>query len=228
MSEAVRTAVSQLAAGECIPAEQLRAAFEAMLAGESSEALNGAFLMGLRVRGETVDITRLDGGNPGLSAAEIASRLRESLGADRILWLDHGGLAGDDTDGHIDTLARFARPGHILYQAAGEDENHAELEAMRAELEALRDAHGQPYRLSPLPWPGEHRDAEGALLPASYANFLIINRAVLLPHYNVPQDADAGTVLARAFPDREIVGIDCRPLIRQYGSLHCVTMNLPA
>jgi len=164
-------------------------------------------------------------------------RSRESLGADlanwlaqdRVLWLDHGYLEGDDTDAHVDTLARFAAPDAIVFQSCDDlaDSHYAELQAMGAELAALRQADGQPYRLFPLPWAQPILD-EGRRLAASYANFLIVNGAVLMPAYGDPADARAQAVLAEAFPDREIVPVPCRPLIWQNGSLHCITMQLPA
>jgi agmatine/peptidylarginine deiminase len=169
-----------------------------------------------------------DSRNPGLPQVEIESLLREVLGMQHFLWLDAGHLSGDDTDGHIDTLARFADPATILYAtAAADDPDFPELERMRQQLEGLRDTAGRPFRLLPLPAPGVHRDQDGQRLPATYANFLIINGAVLLPTYGVPQDAAARRILAAAFPGREIVGIDCRPAIRQNGSLHCLTMQFP-
>lgn len=167
--------------------------------------------------------------NPGMSRAQLEDGLQTLLGADRVLWLEHGGLEGDDTDGHIDTLARFCDPATIAYQACDNagDPHYAELTAMRRELEALRRADGRPYTLVPLPWPQAVYDQNGQRLPASYANFLIINDAVLLPGYNDPADEPARTALARCFPDREIVLVDCQPLIRGFGSLHCVTMQFP-
>ena len=146
----------------------------------------------------------------------------------RTLWLDHGYLEGDDTDAHIDTLARFAAPDAIVFQACDDpgDGHYAELQAMAAEIAALRQANGQPYRLFPLPWARPILD-EGRRLAASYANFLIVNGAVLMPAYGDVADDAAAAVLAKAFPGREIVQIDCRPLIWQNGSLHCVTMQLP-
>lgn len=167
--------------------------------------------------------------NPGLDRTQIESKLKDTLGAERVLWLNHGYLAGDDTDSHIDTLARFCAPGHICYVHCNDenDEHFAALRAMEAELHQFRDADDQPYRLTALPWPDACYDDEGERLPATYANFLIINGAVLLPIYNVPQDEEAIDIMGRIFPDRDIVPIDCRPLIHQHGSLHCVTMQLP-
>ncbi len=180
----------------------------------------------LATRSSVLDPAR----NPKLDTKAIERILMDSLGIRRFLWLENGALHGDDTDGHIDTLARFCDPETLLYQASGgkDDPNHQQLSAMHAELLALRTAQGQPYRLIALPFPGHHRNAQGDPLPAGYANFLIINQAVLLPTYGVDADAAALAILQTAFPDRRIIGIDCRALIRQYGSLHCVTMNLPA
>lgn len=186
---------------------------------------NGAGTL-LATRSSVLDPRR----NPGLDQTQVETRLAAQLGISRFHWLNHGALAGDDTDGHIDTLARFVAADHIVYQASAgpDDSNHPELDAMREELLALRQADGRPYRLSALPSAGVHRKESGQQLPASYANFLLINGALLLPLYGVAQDAEAIRILAQACPDREILGIDCRVLIRQYGSLHCVTMNLPA
>ena len=167
--------------------------------------------------------------NPGLGRAQIESALRALLGAERILWLRNGAIVGDDTDGHIDTLARFCNTGTIAYQACDDrnDPHYQDLQAMAGELQALRRRHGRPYTLIPLPWPRPIHDHTGRRLPATYANFLIINGAVLVPTYNDPADAAALSVLKPVFPGREIIPVMCRPLIYQYGSLHCVTMQLP-
>ncbi|MCD9030290.1 agmatine deiminase family protein [Luteimonas sp. Y-2-2-4F] len=167
--------------------------------------------------------------HPGLDRSALDAQLAGWLAQDRVLWLDHGYLEGDDTDAHIDTLARFAAPDAIVFQACDDPEDDAhyeELRAMAAELAALRTADGAPYRLFPLPWPRPIRDG-GRRLAASYANFLIVDDAVLMPGYGDPADAAAREVVARAFPGREVVQIDCRPLIWQNGSLHCLTMQLP-
>nr|WP_305119264.1 agmatine deiminase family protein [Tahibacter harae] len=166
--------------------------------------------------------------HPQLSRAEMDKKLIDSLEARRVLWLDHGYLEGDDTDAHIDTLARFAPDDAIVYQACDDasDPHHAELAAMAQELAALRTADGRPYRLFPLPWPQPIRDGERRLA-ASYANYLIVNGAVLIPAYGDAADAEAARVIGLAHPGREIVAVPCRPLIWQNGSLHCVTMQLP-
>jgi agmatine/peptidylarginine deiminase len=166
--------------------------------------------------------------HPGLSRAEITASLQEWLQQRRTLWLEHGYLEGDDTDAHIDTLARFAGPEAIVYQGCQDpgDPHFAELQAMAAELAAFRRPDGNPYRLFELPWPQPILD-QGRRLAASYANFLIINDAVLMPAYGDLADALAAKVLAEAFPEREIIAVPCRSLIWQNGSLHCLTMQLP-
>lgn len=168
--------------------------------------------------------------NPQFNREQLEAMLVSFFKLPRILWLDHGYLAGDDTDSHIDTLARFVDPQTIAYVSCDDinDEHHAELAAMKAQLEGFRTAAGEPYRLIPLPLPRAIHDDEGQRLPATYANFLVINNAVLVPTYGDPQDDVALARLQEGFADREIIGIDCRPLIQQYGSLHCVTMQLPS
>jgi len=163
------------------------------------------------------------------SKEEIGDYLSMIFGAKRILWLNHGYLAGDDTDSHIDTLARFCGQDAIAYvQCADPDDEHfKELSLMEDELRKFKTLTGKPYRLIPLPM-AEPVYNDGERLPATYANFLIINGAVLLPFYNSSLDELAKQQLQFAFPDREIIGINCLPLIKQHGSLHCVTMQLPA
>jgi len=166
--------------------------------------------------------------NQPMDEAAIEARLKTSLGVDRVLWLRDGYLAGDDTDGHIDMLARFCDPTTIAYVAppTWEDEHKAALSAMETSLKTFTTKEGHPYRIIPLPmatpvYEGDER------LPASYANFLIINGAVLLPVYGLPTDEAAINQLQKAFPDRAIVPIPCSPLIKQHGSLHCLTMQYP-
>ena len=166
--------------------------------------------------------------HPDVPREEITGKLAGWLQQDRVLWLDHGHLEGDDTDAHIDTLARFAGPEAIVFQACDDpaDSHYTELGAMADEIAALRTRAGRPYRLFPLPWAQPIVD-QARRLAASYANFLIVNGAVLMPAYGDPADDQAASVLAEAFPDREIVQIPCRSLIWQNGSLHCITMQLP-
>ncbi len=167
--------------------------------------------------------------NPQLSKQELELELRRLLGAEQILWLEHGYLAGDDTDSHIDTLARLAPDNRILYVSCDDpaDEHHHALQAMAAQLKELRSSNGTSFQLMPLPWPQAQYDAAGQRLPATYANFLIINDAVLVPTYADPADDRALDIIGQAFPGREIIGIDCRPVIQQHGSLHCLTMQIP-
>jgi agmatine deiminase len=168
--------------------------------------------------------------NPQLNRAQIEHALCTLLGAERVLWLEHGHLEGDDTDAHIDTLARFCDPYTIAYVACDDpqDSHYRELKAMEAELRDLRTADAKPYRLVPLPWPRARYAADGRRLPATYANFLVINGAVLVPTYSDPADVAALKRVRECFPDREVIGVPCGPLIHQYGSLHCITMQLPA
>jgi agmatine deiminase len=167
--------------------------------------------------------------NPHLSKSQLERQLKNRFGLDRILWLHHGYLAGDDTDSHIDTLARFCDPETIAYVRCDDptDEHRPALLEMEKELKSFRTAAGRPYRLVPLPWPDACFAEDGHRLPATYANFLIINGAVLVPTYRVRQDAEALAVFKNLFPDRAVIGIDCRMLIEQHGSLHCVTMQYP-
>ncbi len=166
--------------------------------------------------------------NSWMGKSEIEQLLIETLGARRILWLHNGHLIGDDTDSHIDTLARFCSPTTIAYVRCDnpEDEHFASLSKMEDELKSFKQENGAPYELIPLPLPEAIYEGNSRL-PATYANFLIINDAVLVPLYNQPADQVALDQLKKAFPEREIIGIDCTPLIRQHGSLHCITMQYP-
>lgn len=169
--------------------------------------------------------------NDTLDRTAIEACLKQRLGLKQVLWIDHGYLAGDDTDSHVDTLARLCPDDTIAYVRCTDptDEHYEELHRMEEQLHTFRTLDGRPYRLLPLPWPEAIFDEDGERLPATYANFLIMNKAVLYPTYGQPaNDAAAAQVLAAAFPGRDIVGIDCRALIRQHGSLHCVTMQYPA
>jgi len=167
--------------------------------------------------------------NPGMDQPQIESTLKEQLGIQRILWLQHGELLGDDTDAHIDTLARFTSPTGIIYVKCDndKDEHFASLQAMEQELKQLRTTSNDPYQLVPVPLPDPVYNESGQRLPATYANFLIINNAVLLPVYNQDKDSQAVESLEKCFPEREIIPINCLPLVHQFGSLHCVTMQLP-
>ena len=168
--------------------------------------------------------------NGGWSREEVERELKRRLCARKVLWIDHGELAGDDTDAHIDTLARFTDENTLVYCRPddGDDDSQAQsLREMERELKASTDADGKPYRIVPLPVPEPLFDENGERLPATYANFLILNGQVLVPTYGQPErDSLALDTLRRLFPGREVSGVDCRALIRQHGSLHCVTMQL--
>jgi len=162
--------------------------------------------------------------NVALSKEQMTQKLQELFGMSKILYLNHGYLAGDDTDSHIDTLARFVDEKTIMYVKCEDksDEHFKELKLMEDELKAY--AREYNFKLIALPM----SDAcyfEGERLPATYANFLFVNRAVLVPIYGVKQDAEALEIFKKTFPTKEIVGVDCFTLIKQHGSLHCVTMN---
>lgn len=166
--------------------------------------------------------------NGGYSQDEISTILKKEFGVSRILWVNNGFLAGDDTDSHIDTLARFCTTDTIAYVKCEDrdDEHFLALEKMEQELRSYRTLDGKPYNLVPLPM-ADKLFFEEERLPATYANFLIMNGAVLVPTYNSAKDKKAIEILQSVFPDREIVGIDCCVLVKQHGSLHCVTMQYP-
>ena len=167
--------------------------------------------------------------NPHLSQQQIEERLCKEFFLKRILWLHHGSLEGDDTDGHIDTLARFCPNDTIVYVSCNDpnDSHYEELHLMEEELKNFRTLEDQPYNLVGLPMPRPIVE-DGERLPATYANFLITNNEVLLPTYRQPDcDEEAVRILQEVFPERAIVPIDSYVLIRQHGSLHCSTMQLP-
>ncbi|MDR1678238.1 MAG: agmatine deiminase family protein [Prevotellaceae bacterium] len=169
-----------------------------------------------------------DNRNEHLAKEELDEYYKVVFGAKRILWLQNGYLAGDDTDSHIDMLARFCSSDTIAFVQCTDpsDEHFEELQLMEEELRNFETAQGEAYNLIPLPM-ADPVYFEGKRLPATYANFLIINDAVLMPAYNSPKDEIARRQLQHAFPDREIVSINCLPLIKQHGSLHCTTMQFP-
>jgi agmatine/peptidylarginine deiminase len=165
--------------------------------------------------------------NPTMDQAAIEAALRQQLGVSEFWWLNHGDLEGDDTDAHIDTLARFCDDNTIAYVQCEDpsDSHYDELQRMEQELTALAAKH--QLTLVPLPLPPAQFDDEGQRLPVTYANFLIINGAVLLPVYGCNTDAVAVARMKQAFPTHDIVPINCLSLTWQHGSLHCVTMQLP-
>jgi len=164
--------------------------------------------------------------NPGLGREEIELVLKEFLGCSRVIWLSEG-IAGDDTDGHVDDIARFvdARTVVCAVEPDRSDENHASLAANYRILQKSKDQEGVPLRVVPLPMPGHVGGDER--LPASYANFLISNMAVLMPEFGHPNDTRARAVLSSVFPDRAVIGVDCRALVRGLGTIHCISQQQP-
>lgn len=168
--------------------------------------------------------------NTTFSQADLEVELKNYLGISRILWLNQGYLCGDDTDAHIDTLARFCDPNTICYQSCDDenDEHYQPLQAMAEELKTFRTLQGQPYRLVPLPWPkAKYSQLTQDRLPASYANFLITNSKIIVPQYQDPADQKALAILASCFPNRQVIGINSLSFIENFGSIHCLTMQLP-
>ncbi|WP_129630222.1 agmatine deiminase family protein [Candidatus Oscillochloris fontis] len=165
--------------------------------------------------------------NPDLTQAQIEARLRDFLGVQQILWLGEG-IVGDDTDGHVDDISRFVARDTILTAVEEDpsDENYPILQANLRRLELMRGLDGQPLRIItiPMPPPVIYEDQR---LPASYANFYIANRVVLVPFYHHPNDARAADIIQACFPDRRVVGIDCRDIIWGLGAWHCLTQQVP-
>lgn len=167
--------------------------------------------------------------NSNYSQAQIEQLLMDTFGCTKTLWVDFGELEGDDTDAHIDTLVRFAPNNTLVYQGCDkpQDSHFVGLEQMKAQLCQFTNVQGERYKLYELPWPAAQFSKDGDRLPATYANFLIINGAVLMPVYGVEQDQQAINIMQQAFAGYEIIPINCRPIIEQFGSLHCITMQLP-
>ena len=166
--------------------------------------------------------------NPGFTREDLAQVFCEYLGATHVLWPKNG-IAGDDTHGHVDDLARFVNPSTIV-AVIEEDRAEANYEPLQenfARLREMKDQDGQPLRVETLPMP-EPVYFAGQRLPASYANLYIANRVVLMPTFNDPKDRIALNTLARLFPDREVVGIACTDLVLGLGTLHCMTQQQPA
>jgi agmatine deiminase len=166
--------------------------------------------------------------NPGLGRKEIEATLREFLGATNILWLG-GGIAGDDTHGHVDDICRFVNPKTVVLIKEDDprDINYRTLAENWERIQDFRLEDGSKPEVVPLPMPAPLY-FDGGRLPASYANFYISNAAVIVPTFNDPNDRAALTILAKQFPDREVVGINCTELIWGLGALHCMTQQQPA
>ena len=167
--------------------------------------------------------------NQPRSQGQIEQFLKDYFHCERVVWIDYGHLEGDDTDGHIDTLVRIAPDDTLLYVACSDknDSHYKDLKKMEQQLQLLKTIDGKAYRLLPLPLPKAIYDGEERL-PATYANFVVLNEAVLCPTYGQQElDREAMATLGEAFPEREIIPIDSLTVIRQHGSLHCCTMQFP-
>lgn len=166
--------------------------------------------------------------NEHLSKMEMGEELKQTFGAEKVIWLKHGYLEGDDTDGHIDMLVRFCNEQSIMYATCDDGDTHKpELKKMEMELKQLTNRNGRPYHLIPVPLPAPVLNHAGNRLPATYLNFLFVNKAVLVPVYENRMDAEALKLFGHVFKDREVVPVNCMPLLHQGGSLHCATMQLP-
>ncbi len=177
----------------------------------------------------TTEQCLLNANRNALSKKQMEQKLENELGVKKFLWLKHGYLAGDDTDAHVDTMARFINDDTIAYVQCSDmqDEHYDALNKMQQELRAFRNTNNEPYQLVPLPWPEAKYNEDGERLPLTYANFLIINSAVLVPQYGVSTDRLALEILSLQFPKRDIIGVQCSEIIKQFGALHCLSMQLP-
>lgn len=167
--------------------------------------------------------------NPGYDQDRFESAFSEFFGCKYIIWLQHGVITGDDTDGHIDTLLRFCSENVIVYQQCRDPAHvdYASLKKMEDQLVDCNNEYGQPFTLVPIPVPDKIYSPDKKPLPASYVNFIITNRMILMPGYEDTNDKNAMNILQEYFPGREVISINCLPLITQYGSLHCTSMQLP-
>jgi agmatine deiminase len=166
--------------------------------------------------------------NLGFTKDDYAEVFREYFGATNILWLKKG-IAGDDTHGHVDDLTRFVNPSTVvtIVEDNPQDANYAALQENLALLKTMKDQDGRALRVETLPMPAPVY-FEGFRLPASYANFYVANKIVLVPTFNDANDRAALNILAGLFPDREVVGIACRDLVLGLGTIHCMTQQQPA
>ena len=166
--------------------------------------------------------------NPHLQRHDLERYLRDYLGTPHVIWLGEG-IAGDDTDGHVDDIARFVNPTTVVCALTDDpqDVNYAVLQDNYRRLQAATDQHGRPLQVVPLPMPNPV-DVDNVPLPASYANFYLANGVVLVPTYDCPQDQTAVAVLHDLWPSRRVIGIPCTPLVWGLGAIHCITQQQPA
>jgi agmatine deiminase len=167
--------------------------------------------------------------NPTMTPTEIERALGDALGCERVLWLGDG-LENDHTDGHVDTVARFVRPGAVVVMEArtADDPNREALTAIARDVSSFTDARGRRLEVVSVPSPGRVTDADGRVLPASYVNFYIANAAVIVPTYGSPFDAEAVETIGGLFPGRRTLGVDARSILSGGGAFHCITQQQPA
>ncbi len=166
--------------------------------------------------------------NPGMSEEALSAELCEALGGEKVLWLGDG-LENDHTDGHIDTIARFVAPGRVVCMAASgdDDPNREVLERIARDLAGMQDARGRALDVVRIPSPGRVADEDGVVMPASYVNFYIGNRVVVVPTYDTPFDAPAVAALAKLFPQHRVVGLPALAILEGGGAFHCITQQVP-
>jgi agmatine deiminase len=164
--------------------------------------------------------------NPGLGEAAVEARLKAALGVEKVLWVDEG-LVADHTDGHIDNIVRFARPGVVVCQSprGDDDPQGAVLEAIARQLSGMTDARGRRLQVRRIPSPGRVELGDGEVVPASHMNWVIGPRNIVVPVYGTEGGAAAITALRRIFPDREVVGASARAILTGGGAFHCVTCH---
>lgn len=165
--------------------------------------------------------------NPGFTKADYEEVFRKYLGVTNVLWLGNG-IAGDDTHGHVDDLTRFVNPTTVvtIVEENRSDANYAALQDNLARLKSMKDQDGKPLHIEELPMP-RPVEFDGFRLPASYANFYIANKVVIVPTFNDANDRVALGILAKLYPEREVVGVNCRDLVLGLGTLHCMTQQEP-
>ncbi|NJK34022.1 MAG: agmatine deiminase family protein [Oscillatoriales cyanobacterium SM2_2_1] len=166
--------------------------------------------------------------NPAMGEGAIATGLMETLGVEKILWLDQG-LKNDHTDGHIDTIARFVAPHTVacMTPTRSDDPNYRVLNDIQQQLATYTDASGTPLKVVPIPSPGMIRDAAEEIMPASYLNFYIANGRVIMPLYGSEMDEEALRAIAACFPDRQVIGLMAKHILRGGGAFHCITCHQP-
>jgi agmatine deiminase len=183
---------------------------------------------GLLLTTEECLLSRVQERNPGFTKEDYAQVFREYFGVANVLWLKNG-IAGDDTHGHVDDLTRFVNPSTVVTIVENDprDANYVPLQENLTLLKTMKDQDGRPLRVETLPMPTPVY-FDGQRLPASYANFYIANKLVIVPTFSDSNDREALNTLANLFPGREVVGIPCRDLVLGLGTLHCMTQQQPS